>query len=184
MTIRSRKTVEPPTRSKTEPKRELTDERWSLISDLFPEPPIGPKGGRPVAASRDCVEGILWILRSGARWKDLPKHFPSATTCWRRHRQWTKSGTWLAAWKRLMLLLDREGEVNHEESFADGTFASAKKGVRRLARPKGARELKSWFLLTETASPWASIPPAPILTKSHSLNHFSKRECSGASLIV
>jgi transposase len=167
MTNRSREAVEPLTGSKMEPKYELTDEQWNLISDLFAETPIGPKGGRPVAASRGCVEGILWILRSGARWKDLPKHFPSATTCWRPHRQWTKSGIWQVAWKRWVLLLDRKGEVDHEESFADGTFASAKKGVKRLARPSEAREPRSWFLPTETVSRLASTPPVPVPTKSH-----------------
>jgi transposase len=166
MTNRSREVVEPLTVSKMEPRYELTEEQWNLISDLFAETPIGPKGGRPVAASRGCVEGILWILRSGARWKDLPKYFPSATTCWRRHRQWTESGVWQVAWKRLILLLDRHGELNHEESFADGTFASAKKGVKRLARPNEARGPRSWFLPMEMVSRLASTPPVLVLTKS------------------
>ena len=45
---------------------ELTDERWSLISDSFPEYPVGPKGGRLRISSRACFEGMLWVLRSGA----------------------------------------------------------------------------------------------------------------------
>jgi transposase len=122
MKKRSRPAVESPAGSKMEPEFELTDERWQLIKDLFPETPVGPKGGRPVAASRPCVEGILWILRSGARWKDMPSRFPSSTTCWRRHRDWTRSGAWEKAWARLVRRLDREGRVDREESFADGTF--------------------------------------------------------------
>ena len=94
MANRSRRVVKLPAGSMTEPEYELTDEQWHLIADLFPETPVGPKGGRPVVASRPCVEGILWMLRSGARWKDLPKHFPSTTTCWRRHKQWSESGIW------------------------------------------------------------------------------------------
>ena len=89
MKERSRLAVESPEGSKMEPDCELTDEQWQLIEDLFSEPPVGPQGGRPVIASRPCVEGIIWILRSGARWKDLPERFPSATTCWRRLQQWT-----------------------------------------------------------------------------------------------
>ena len=165
MTDRSRRAVESPTGSTTEPEFELTDEQWQLISDLFPEPPVGPQGGRPVTPSRPCVEGILWILRSGARWKDLPKRFPSASTCWRRHWQWTESGVWEKAWARLVRLLDRQGRVNHEESFADGTFASAKKGVKRLARRSAAKEPRSWFSPTRKVSRWASTRPAPALTK-------------------
>jgi hypothetical protein len=67
---------------------ELSDEQWSLISDLFVDPAPDPRGGRPRADARRCVEGILWILRTGARWKDLPRSFPSYVTCWRRFEQW------------------------------------------------------------------------------------------------
>ncbi|MEM7457307.1 MAG: transposase, partial [Planctomycetota bacterium] len=41
----------------------LTDQQWSLISDLFPDRPVGPHGGRPRVSSRACIEGILWVLR-------------------------------------------------------------------------------------------------------------------------
>lgn len=144
MANRSRRVVESPAGSTMEPTSELTDERWQLISDLFPENPIGPKGGRPPAPSRDCVEGILWILRSGTRWKDLPKCFPSYVTCWRRHKQWTEAGVWERAWARLPRALDRDGYVHHEESFADGTFSPAKKGVSALAKSNAEKAPRSW----------------------------------------
>jgi len=143
MAARSRGAVESPTGSKMEPAFELTNEQWSLIEDLFPEPVVGPQGGRPPVPPRDCVEGIVWMLRSGARWKDVPKCFPSASTCWRRHNEWTKAGIWAQAWERLVQLLDRAGRVNHDEAFADGTFSSAKKGAKRLARPSAARAPRS-----------------------------------------
>lgn len=153
MANRSRETVESSAGSKTEPEFELTDEQWNLISDLFPEQPVGPKGGRPTAPSRPCVEGIIWILRTGARWKDLPRHFPSSSTCWRRLKAWTEAGIWDRAWGRLLRKLDRRGEINREESIADGTFSSAKKGANALARPSVAREPRPWFSPTVTACP-------------------------------
>ena len=61
---------------------QLTDEQWRLISDLFAAAKPNPHGGRPRADPRQCLEGILWVLRSGARWKDLPRSFPSYVTCW------------------------------------------------------------------------------------------------------
>ena len=109
MANRSRRAVESPTGSTMEPEFELTDEQWNLIADLFPESSVGPKGGRPRVASRPCAEGILWILRTGAPWKDLPKRFPSPATCWRRLKAWTEAGVWEAAWARLVRRLDREG---------------------------------------------------------------------------
>jgi transposase len=153
MANRSRRTVESSAGSTTEPVFELTDEQWNLISDLFPDAPVGPKGGRPALGPRPCVEGILWILRTGARWKDLPKRFPSHVTCWRRLKAWTEAGIWEKAWGRLLRKLDRNGDINHDESIADGTFSPAKKGANALVRPSAAREPRPWFSLTAMASP-------------------------------
>lgn len=115
--------------SRTELEKQLTDEQWSLISNLFPRYTPSSKGGRPPVPARACMEGILWILRTGARWKDLPKEFPSSTTCWRRLQQWTEAGIWEKAWARLLRKLDRKGSIDWDESMADGTFSAAKKGV-------------------------------------------------------
>lgn len=115
--------------SRTEPEPQLSDEQWSLIADLFPDEPPSEKGGRPRRSSRECVEGILWVLRTGARWRDLPAHFPSPPTCWRRFKAWTEAGLWKTAWARLLRKLDRRGRVDWEEAMADGTFSSAKKGA-------------------------------------------------------
>ena len=135
---------------------ELTDEQWSLISDLFPEKQVGPKGGRPPVSSRACFEGILWILRSGARWKDMPSHFPSYATCWRRFAKWSREEIWDVALRRLLDALEQKGKINWKEGFADGTFASAKKGVISSARPNGAKAPSSWCSPMVTACHWGS----------------------------
>lgn len=115
-----------------EPEPQLTDEQWLLIADLFPSDTPGPRGGRPRADARRCVEGILWVLRSGARWKDLPSTFPSYVTCWRRLQQWTAEGVWRKAWTRLLRRLAKQGKIDWEESIGDGMFVPAKKGVNAL----------------------------------------------------
>jgi len=111
------------------PQPQLTDEQWLLVSDVFPVPVPDPRGGRPRTDARRCLEGILWVLRSGARWKDLPRSFPSYVTCWRRFVEWSSNGVWDQAWRELVKQLDRRGDVDWEQGFADGTFASAKKGA-------------------------------------------------------
>src|SRR5438552_18775858 len=79
-------------------QRLLTDEQWELIAPLFPRPKRrADKRGRPPAANRACLEGILWILQTGAAWRFLPDAFPSPSTCWRRLQRWQEEGVWLEA---------------------------------------------------------------------------------------
>jgi transposase len=66
---------------------ELTDNQWTKIASLLPAPQASPRGGPKPIPKRPVFEGILWLLRSGARWQDLPERFPSASTCWRRLRE-------------------------------------------------------------------------------------------------
>lgn len=117
------------TGSRTAPAPFLSNSQWLLIADLFPDPQVGPKGGRPPVPSRPCLEGILWVLITGARWKDLPERYPSPCTCWRRHRDWTASGAFRAAWDRLLgTLLQRRG-IDWDTAIGDGSFTRAKRGV-------------------------------------------------------
>ncbi len=66
----------------------LTDAQWAKVEPLLPKFKRSAKGGRKPVDNRRVFEGILWVLRSGARWKDLPSEYPSPTTCWRRLRDW------------------------------------------------------------------------------------------------
>jgi transposase len=62
-------------------REELTDEQWLLIEQLFDKPPVVARRGSPRRAEREVMNGVLWILRSGARWYDLPDRFPPYQTC-------------------------------------------------------------------------------------------------------
>lgn len=127
------------TGSRTAPKPFLNDSQWELIADLFPIPPRTSLGGRPPVPPRPCLEGVLWILRTGARWQDLPERYPSPSTCWRRLKAWSESGLFREAWTRLLGQLDEFRGIDWEEAIADGTFAPAKKGAPRLATPGRAK---------------------------------------------
>ena len=124
---------------RTAPKPFLSDEQWLLIADLFPHPLVAPQGGRPRVPPRPCLEGILWILASGARWQDLPERYPSPATCWRRLSEWTDAGVFLAAWRRLLGKLDRFRGIHWEEAIGDGSFSRAKRGVPKLATAARAK---------------------------------------------
>ncbi|MGA3049804.1 MAG: transposase, partial [Terracidiphilus sp.] len=107
----------------------LKDEQWELIAPLFPEPRRRrDRRGRPWAWNRSCLEGILWVLQTGAAWRLLPDEFRSSSTCWRRLKQREDEGVWLHAWRTLLGTLDAKGLLNWNEVFLDGSFAAAKKG--------------------------------------------------------
>jgi transposase len=120
-------------------KRILTDEQWQRIAPYFPDHPPSPLGGRPRAADRECLEGILWIVRTGARWQDIPVDLPSGSTCWRRLQEWAGEGTLAEIHAILIEELDDLGELDFEELLADATFIRSKKGVMRSAKPRLAR---------------------------------------------
>jgi transposase len=90
----------------TREKSELTDRQWAKIAPLLPEAKPSPKGGRTRIDNRPVFEGILWVLRAGARWKDLPKQYPSPSTCWRRLHDWEEKGIWLKVWRVFLAELD------------------------------------------------------------------------------
>lgn len=135
---------------------ELTEVQWKHIEPLLPVPRPSRKGGRRFVPNRPCFEGILWVLRSGARWKDLPRQYPSPSTCWRRLQSWEESGIWLKAWRALLGQLDAKGQLDWAEVFADGSFASAKKGGPASARPNGARVRSGWWWQTARVFLWES----------------------------
>lgn len=135
---------------------ELTDDQWKLIEPLLPVPRNSRKGGRRFISNRACFEGILWVLRSGARWKDLPRKYPSPSTCWRRLQQWEEAGVWLKAWRALLGQLDAQGQLDWAEVFADGSFAPAKKGGPASARPNAARVRSGWWWQTARVFLWES----------------------------
>ena len=141
-------------------KRFINDEQWKKIEPLLPKPKTG-RVGRPCADNREVLEGILWILRTGARWKDLPKRYPSASTCWRRLSRWEEEGVWLKVWRKFLGDLDEQTLLDWEEAFIDGSFAPAKKGARALEKPKRARAQSGWWWLTAKVFLWEASLPRP-----------------------
>ena len=119
--------------------RVVTDEQWELIAPHLPGHPPGPKGGRPRADDRECLEGLLWYLRSGARWRDMPIDLPSGSTCWRRLVEWAGEDILPHLHAVLVEQLGEAGKLDLEELFADATFIRAKKGATRSGKPRSAR---------------------------------------------
>jgi hypothetical protein len=94
------------------------------------------------------LNGILWILRTGAPWKDLPDRYPSYQTCHRRFQRWVEARVLDRVLQALAQDLHKRGDIDLSECFIDGTFVVAKKGGAALERPSGARVRRSWQLQT------------------------------------
>lgn len=107
--------------------RKLSQRQWRLIEPELPKQDFR-KGGRPRADDKRTIEGILWVLRTGAQWDELPKKYGSPMTCWRRLKNWKQQGIWRKIWQKLLVLLDKEEQVHLEATYLDGTFSPAKKG--------------------------------------------------------
>ena len=130
-------------------QRDLTDAQWEFLDSLIPEPPRRRDGrGRPWRGRREVLSGILFILRTGAPWADLPDRYPPYQTCHRRFQQWVRSGVMRGVLEALAEDLRSRGGFDLEEAFIDGSFAPAKKGGEALAKPSEAKVPKSWPLPT------------------------------------
>ncbi len=115
---------------------ELTDEQWTVIAPLLP-----PKArtGRPRADDRSTLNGILWVLRTGARWADLPRRYGAPSTCHLRLQTWQAHGVWERIWRALLSKLDERSHIDWTIAHLDGTFVPAKRGAKRSVSPGGAK---------------------------------------------
>lgn len=106
---------------------------WQAIAPHLPPRPHNhnPKGGRPRADDRDCLRGILYVLREGCRWQKIPSTAlgcPSGSTCWRRFRLWTELGIWSAVHLQLLDLLSQEELLNLQRILVDSASVRAQQG--------------------------------------------------------
>ena len=119
----------------------LTETQWEILKPFFPDPPgRADRRGHPWHPSRPVLEGVLWVLKSGARWRDLPRReYIPYQTCHRRFQAWVRDGTLLRA---AAALADAAG-LDLREAFVDATFAPAKKGAAASVKQSAARAPRS-----------------------------------------
>ena len=117
----------------------LTDKQWEVVSELLPRQNL-ERGGRPRANDRKTLNAILWVLRTGAQWKELPRRYGSYVTAWRRLKRWEEDGIWEKLWHNLVKVLSQADNLSLEVGYVDGTFAPAKKGAVPLVRRRKAKE--------------------------------------------
>lgn len=102
---------------------ELTDKQWEELKGLLP--PQKPKTGRPAHDHRRIINGILWILRTGAPWRDLPKKYGPWPTVYSRFYRWRKAGIWDRTLSALQAKSEAQGAIDWEVNFVDSTIIRA-----------------------------------------------------------
>jgi transposase len=106
-------------------RHDLNDTQWSVIEGLLPPQ---PRVGRKRKHDRRTINGILYVLKTGGAWADLPGEYGSATTCWRWLERWSVDGTWEGIWRALLSQLDAQAKLEWAQAFLDGSFVPSKKG--------------------------------------------------------
>jgi transposase len=112
---------------------ELTDAQWERIGELLPGKASDP--GRTAEDNRRFVNAVLWVLRSGAHWHDLPERYGKWKTVHTRFARWAKSGVWEKVFSTL--IADRRNEY----LMLDTTLVRAH---QQAATGKGGRATRLW----------------------------------------
>jgi len=113
-------------------RHRLTDRQWQHIEPLLP--PERPRTGRPNHSHRTILDGILWVLRTGAPWRDLPERFGPVGTVSSRFYRWRKAGIWQRILSDLQAEAEQRGEIDWDLPFVDATIVRAHQhagGARR-----------------------------------------------------
>lgn len=105
----------------------VPDELWHEIEPLLPVQKPKPKGGRPPISNRAALLGIVFVLRTGAAWRMLPKELGcgSGVSCWRRLRDWTRLGIWPEVHNRLLNTLNKLGQIDLSRAVVDSQSVRA-----------------------------------------------------------
>jgi putative transposase len=112
---------------------ELSERQWAQISELLPGKAGDP--GRTGSDNRLFVNGCLWVLRSGAHWKDLPERYGKWKTVHRRFSRWCHAGVWETVFDALTA--DRDNQY----LMLDSTIVRAH---RQAASGKGGPRIRRW----------------------------------------
>jgi transposase len=125
-------------------RHELTDAQWAELAPLLP--PSKPRTGKPNRDHRTLVNGILWKLRTGAPWRDVPERYGPWSTVYSRFWRWQRAGVWDRLFAAVQRRADAAGRLDWTVHFVDGTVirahqhaAGAKGGTRTPRRSAAAR---------------------------------------------
>ena len=114
----------------------VSDEMWQQIQPVIPPPLPKKKAGRPRLDDRRVLDGIIYVLRTGCQWKQVPKEFGSGSTCHLRFSQWVQAGVFAQMWAVLLTCYDELHGIDWQWQSMDSAMGKApgvpKRGRRNL----------------------------------------------------
>jgi transposase len=127
----------------------IDDALWAMIEPLIPTKPRRFRfPGRKRLDNRRALTGIVFVLKTGIGWEDLPQEMDcgSGMTCWRRLHEWQEAGVWQAIHAVLLARLNAAGQIDWSRAVVDSSSIRALKGGHRLAptqptKPKRAASI-------------------------------------------
>ena len=123
--------------------RNLSDQQWAVLEPFFSSPLSRRDGrGRPWKDARAVLDGVLYVLRTGWAWADLPDSYPPKSTCHDRLQLWIHTGVFEAALDTLAEALCDRSLLDLRACFIDGTFAPAKRGGMGVGKTKKGKGSK------------------------------------------
>lgn len=118
-------------------RSDLTNEEWEQLEALLP--PQKGRMGRPAHDHRKILNGILWILRTGAPWRDLPERYGPVGTVSSRFYRWRQAGIWERVFAAVQAQADQAGDLDWQIHFVDSTTIRAHQhaaGAKKVLRTK------------------------------------------------
>jgi transposase len=116
----------------------IDDELWKRIEPLLPKPKARREKypGRKPVPDRAALSGIVFVLRTGLRWRDLPAEMGcgSGVTCWRRLRDWQDVGVWDRLHELLLAELRPAGQIDLSRVVVDSSSVRAIGAGQKLGR--------------------------------------------------
>lgn len=117
-------------------RHEVTDDQWSAVEPLIPRKQA--RTGRPPEDPREMLNGILWCLRTGAPWRDLPERFGPWQTVYDYFSHWRRDGVFDRILGALQVRLDRDGAIDWDLWCIDGSTVRATRSAAGAAKKVAA----------------------------------------------
>ena len=130
-------------RKKQAPSWRVPDELWERVEPLLPKYRKSKRGGRPRADSRQVLDGILYVLRTGCQWKAVPREFGPASTLHQYFQEWTEKGVFFRLWKEALWEYDALEGIDWGWQSLDGAMTKAPLGgEKNRSQSDGPRQVR------------------------------------------